>query len=238
MIPKTIHYVWLGNRPKPKKIEKCIASWNKFCPDYEIIEWNELNFDINSHNFVKEAYEIGNFAFSSDVIRLEVLYKYGGIYVDADVEFLKPIDDLLYNEAFIGFEIDEYVNSGQILGTVANNPLINEHLKQYDSLSYSACEDITKIACPRLLTKLLVDKGLRLDGTEQQISDMHIYPSDYFNPFDTKTGKLSKTENSYSIHWSAHSWTNRSRVIKRITRTCHRFLGVNCFAWIKRFLEL
>ena len=104
MIPKTIHYVWLGNKAKPKKIQKCIASWHKFCPDYEIKEWNETNFDVNSHLFVKEAYEAHNYAFASDVIRLDVLLEYGGIYVDADVEFLKPIDDLLDDEAFIGFE--------------------------------------------------------------------------------------------------------------------------------------
>lgn len=236
MIPKTIHYVWLGNKPKPKKIQKCIASWHKFCPDYEIKEWNETNFDVNSHLFVKEAYEAHNYAFASDVIRLVVLFEYGGIYVDADVEFLKPIDDLLNNEAFIGFELPEYVNSGQIFGSVAKNELIAEHLKQYDGISFSECENISDITCPKIFTKLLAEKGIRLDGSEQTIDGLHIYPVDYFNPFDTITGRLKKTKNTYSIHWSEHSWTNRSTIVRTFMRLCHRLFGINCFDWLKRLI--
>lgn len=236
MIPKTIHYVWLGNKPKPKKIQKCIASWQKFCPDYEIKEWNETNFDIESHPFVKEAYEANNYAFASDVIRLVVLLEYGGIYVDADVEFLKPIDDLLNNEAFIGFELPEYVNSGQILGSVAKNELIAEHLKQYDGISFSECENISDITCPKIFTKLLAEKGLRLDGSEQMIDGLHIYPVDYFNPFDTITGRLKKTENSYSIHWSEHSWTNTFVLVRKVKQFCHKVFGNECFDGINKLL--
>ena len=237
MIPKTIHYVWLGNRSKSKKIEKCIASWCKFCPDYEIKEWNETNFDINSHHFTKEAYEVGNYAFASDVIRLMVLLQYGGIYVDADVEFLKPIDDLLDNEAFVGFEIDEYVNSGQILGTVPNNLLIAEHLKQYDDLSYNNCDNLSEITCPKVFTKLLVEKGLKCNGTEQLLDGLHVYPGDYFNPFDARTGKLKKTRNTYSIHWSEHSWASMHKTVKKVIRLFHRIFGVNCFDWVKNLMK-
>lgn len=236
MIPKTIHYVWLGNKPKPRKIQKCIASWHSFCPDYEIKEWNETNFDVNSHPFVKQAYEANNYAFASDVIRLVVLLEYGGIYVDADVEFLKPIDDLLDNEAFIGFELPEYVNSGQIFGSVANNDLIAEHLKQYDGISFSEYENISDITCPKIFTKLLVEKGLVLDASEQVIDGLHIYPVDYFNPFDARTGKLVKTQNTYTIHWSAHSWIGTNLVIKRITQLCHRAFGNDCFNGINKIL--
>ena len=236
MIPKTIHYVWLGNKPKPKKIQKCIASWHKFCPDYEIKEWNETNFDIESHLFVREAYEAHNYAFASDVIRLVVLFEYGGIYVDADVEFLKPIDDLLNNEAFIGFELPEYVNSGQIFGAVAKNELIEEHLKQYDGISFSECENISDITCPKIFTKLLAEKGLRLDGSEQMIDGLHIYPVDYFNPFDTITGRLKKTENSYSIHWSEHSWTNTFVLVRKVKQFCHKVFGNECFDGINKLL--
>lgn len=236
MIPKTIHYVWLGRKPKPKKIQKCIASWRRFCPDYEIKEWNETNFDVNSHPFVKEAYEANNYAFASDVIRLVVLYEYGGIYVDADVEFLKPIDDLLDNEAFIGFELPEYVNSGQIFASVAKNEIVAEHLRQYDGVSFSGCENISDITCPKVFTKLLVEKGLKLDGSEQVINGLHIYQTDYFNPFDARTGKLVKTQNTYSIHWSEHSWTNRSVIIRNFMRLCHRVFGINCFDWLKRLI--
>lgn len=236
MIPKTIHYVWLGNKPKPKKIQKCIASWHKFCPDYEIKEWNETNFDVNSHLFVKEAYEANNYAFASDVIRLVVLFEYGGIYVDADVEFLKPIDDLLNNEAFIGFELPEYVNSGQIFGAVEKNELIAEHLKQYDGISFSECENISDITCPKIFTKLLAEKGIRLDGSEQTIDGLHIYPVDYFNPFDTMTGRLKKTKNTYSIHWSEHSWTNTFVLARKVKQFCHKVFGNECFDGINKLL--
>ncbi|MBE6740831.1 MAG: glycosyl transferase [Ruminococcaceae bacterium] len=237
MIPKTIHYIWFGNRPKTKKIEKCINSWKQFCPDYKIIEWNETNFDFNSNRFAKEAYEAGNYAFVSDIARLIILYEYGGIYVDADVELLRNLDDLLDNDAFIGIETDLYVNSGQMFGTVKNNPLIMEHLEQYNNLSFSECEDITEITCPKLLTKLLIQKGFRTDGSEQIIDGLHIYPQDYFNPFDIRTGKMKLTENSYSIHWSAHSWASQSRLRKKITQICHRIFGVNCFNFIKKYID-
>jgi mannosyltransferase OCH1-like enzyme len=237
MIPRVIHYIWFGNRPKIRKIEKCINSWKRFCPDYKIIEWNETNFDVNSHPFAKEAYEAGNYAFVSDVARLMILYEYGGIYVDADVEILKSIDELLNNNAFIGIETNEYVNSGQMFGTVKNNPLIKEHLEQYDNLSFKKCEDITEITCPKLLTKLLIDKGFKTDGSEQIIEGLHIFPQDYFNPFDSRTGKMLKTENSYSVHWSAHSWVSQSRFGRNFVRICHRLFGINCFNWIKQLIQ-
>ena len=237
MIPKIIHYVWLGHKPKPKKIKKCIKSWKKFCPDFQILEWNESNFDITSNKFVKDAYCDGKYAFASDVIRLEILYKFGGIYVDADVEFLKPIDDLLENEAFVGFEDSTYVNSGQIFASVANNNLIKNHIALYDSISFYDIKNISEITCPRIFTKLLVDKGLKLNGSEQIIEGLQVYPNDYFNPFDTKTGKMIKTENSYSIHWSAHSWSNRNICIKKLVRVCHKLFGNDCFLKIKKNLR-
>lgn len=237
MIPKTIHYVWLGDKPKPKKIKKCIASWKRFCPDYKIIEWNEENFDINSNSFIKAAYDSQKYAFASDVIRLIVLEKYGGIYVDADVEFLKPLDDLLDNESFVGFETNEYINSGQILGSVPKNKILSEHIKKYDDIDFLRIDDITSITCPKIFTDLLVEKGLVLDGSEQIISGVHIYTVEYFNPFDTKTGKMSKTKNSYSIHWSAHSWIDRNPLVKQVVRICHRLFGVDCFEKIRAILR-
>lgn len=234
MIPKVIHYVWLGNKPKSKKIEKCIASWNKCCPEYEIRQWNETNFDINCNSFLKEAYDAGNYAFASDIIRLMVLFQYGGIYVDADVEMLKSFDALLDNKAFVGFETMDYVNSGQALGTVKNNPLIKEHLAQYDSLSFSSCEDIHSIACPQLFTELLKQKGLICDNSYQELENITVYPMEFFNPFDVLTGRMKKTNNSYSIHWSAHSWISLNPVTKKIVQICHRVFGVNCFKWIKK----
>ena len=237
MIPKIIHYIWFGNRQKSKKIEKCINSWKQFCPDYEIIEWNETNFDVKCHPFAEEAYEAGNYAFASDIARLIILYEYGGIYVDADVEFIKNPDDLLDNQAFIGIETDLYVNSGQMFGCEKGYVLLKEHLEQYDVLSFVNCDDITAITCPKMLTALLIEKGFKTDGSEQTIEGLHIYPQDYFNPFDIRTGKMQITENSYSIHWSAHSWASQGKIRQKIVQLFHRVFGINCFNWLKRLIK-
>ena len=112
MIPKKIHYFWFGGNEKPKSVKKCIDSWKKYCPDYEVIEWNESNFDIRCMPFVEQAYEAKKYAFVSDVARLMMIYEYGGIYMDTDVEVIKPLDNLLENKAYMGFENDENVASG------------------------------------------------------------------------------------------------------------------------------
>ena len=104
MIPKIIHYCWFGGKPLPKLAKKCIASWKKFCPDYEIKEWNESNFDLNSCTYVKEAYDSKKYAFVSDYARFWILHRYGGVYFDTDVELLKSIDDILADGAFMGVE--------------------------------------------------------------------------------------------------------------------------------------
>jgi mannosyltransferase OCH1-like enzyme len=241
MIPKIIHYVWFGNRQKTKKMEKCLQSWKKFCPDYKIIEWNESNFDINCNRFIKEAYDAGRYPFASDVARLIVLYEYGGIYVDSDVEIIKNLDDLLDNEAFIGFETDEYINSGQMLGCVKGNKLIKEHIEQYSNIPFPDINDIKaikSITCPKVFTSLLLEKGFQPNGKEQIVEGLHIYPQDYFNPYEYDTMRMFKTENSYSIHWSAHSWTSQSYLRRKIAQICHRLFGIHCFDWIKRIIDI
>ena len=115
MIPKAIHYCWFGGGKKPKLAKKCIESWKRFCPDYEIKEWNEDNFDFTVMPFMAEAYKAKKYAFVSDVARLLVLEKYGGIYFDTDVELIKDISPLINDDGFIGFENDMYVNSGQVI---------------------------------------------------------------------------------------------------------------------------
>ena len=111
MIPKIIHYIWLGGKPLPKIAEKCIASWKKYCPDYEIKRWDETNLNISQYQYAQDAYDAKKYAFASDVMRFDVLYKYGGVYVDIDVEILKPIDDLLDTSSFTGFEKNEPISS-------------------------------------------------------------------------------------------------------------------------------
>lgn len=230
MIPKKIHYCWFGRGEKPRLAEKCIASWRRFCPDYEIIEWNEDNFDINMNGYTRMCYEEKKYAFLSDYVRLVVVAKHGGVYFDTDVEVIKPIDVLLESDAFYCFETPEYVASGLGFGSVAGGESIRAMLSQYDFLL-----DGTKgtRGCPRLNTSALVKLGLEQNGETQQVADATIFSSDYMNPFDTATGVISKTENTVSIHWYSAAWLSPGRRLRtRIMRPLHRIFGVDAF---KRF---
>lgn len=230
MIPKKIHYCWFGRNPKPKMAEKCIASWKKYCPDYEIIEWNEDNFDVNMNGYTRMCIEQKKYAFLSDYVRLYVVEKHGGVYFDTDVEVIKPIDILLENSAFYCFETNEYVASGLGFGSVAHGESISKMLAEYDFLLSG---DAGVVGCPKLNTSALVKLGLQQNGTVQKVADAMILSSDYMNPFDTATGIIRKTENTVSIHWYSAAWLNPWRRLRtRIMRPLHRIFGVNAF---KRF---
>jgi hypothetical protein len=230
MIPKKIHYCWFGRNPKPKLAEKCIASWKTYCPDYEIIEWNEDNFDVNMNGYTRMCYEQKKYAFLSDYVRLLMVAKHGGVYFDTDVEVIRPIDALLENDAFFCFETPEYVNSGLGFGSVANGTAIAAMLTEYDFL-LDGTEGTQ--GCPRLNTSALVKLGLKQDGSYQKVADTVILPSDYMNPFDTATGVIHKTENTVSIHWYSAAWLSPWRRLRtRIMRPLHRIFGVDAF---KRF---
>lgn len=230
MIPKKIHYCWFGRNPKPMLAEKCIASWRKYCPDYEIIEWNEDNFDVNRNGYTRMCYEQKKYAFLSDYVRLLVVAEHGGVYFDTDVEVIKPVDKLLEQNAFFCFETSEYVASGLGFGSVAQGETIRAMLSEYDFLL-----DGTQgtRGCPRLNTSALVKLGLHQDGSVQTVADALILSSDYMNPFDTATGVLRKTENTVSIHWYSAAWLSPWRRLRtRIMRPLHRIFGVDAF---KRF---
>ena len=223
MIPKKIHYCWFGRGEKPKLAKKCIESWKKYCPDYEIVEWNEDNFDINQNEYTKYCYNNKKFAFLSDYARLMVVYKEGGIYFDTDVEVIKSFDALLNNKAFVGFETDEYVNTGVGFGAEKNNPVIEQMIREYDKLSDGKSGTI---GCPILNTEALKKSGLKLNGQTQLLKDVTVYSAEYFNPYDAPTGRLSKSENTYSIHWYAASWmSKRKRLRCLVMKPVHRLLG-------------
>ena len=128
MIPKIIHYCWFGRNPLPKTAEKCIRSWKKCCPDYEIIRWDESNFDVNCNEYCREMYEQEKWAFLTDYVRLRVVYENGGIYLDTDVEVIKPLDDLLHNSAYMGLETTDKVNTGLGFGAERNHWFIGENM--------------------------------------------------------------------------------------------------------------
>ena len=228
MIPKIIHYCWFGRGEKPELAKKCIASWRKSCPDFEIWEWNEGNCDYLSIPFMAEAYAAKKYAFVSDVMRLIVLEQYGGVYFDTDVEVLRDISPLLDDEGFIGFENDQFVNSGQVMAAKAHHPVIQAMIEEYKKLHFTNADGTaTPVGCPRLNTDVMERFGLIRNGREQVVAGIHVYPADFFNPMDSTTGKLTKTENTYSIHWYSMSWLPKrvqmkaklGRILRRVLKT-------------------
>lgn len=232
MIPKKIHYCWFGKNELPKKAKKCIASWKKYCPDYDIIEWNEDNFDVNQNPYTVYTYANKKYAFLSDYARLQIIYNEGGFYFDVDVEIVRPLNELLEHRAFFGFETEKYVNTGIGFGAEKKNDIVYEMLKEYDILL-----DGTKgtIGCPILNTKALLKKGLVLNGKKQIVEDIVVYPVAYFNPYDDPTGRLNLIKETYSIHWFAKSWMSKSKIIRsEIMKPIHRIFGVNIFRRFKK----
>lgn len=222
MIPKVIHYCWFGNAEKPKKVQKCIASWRKFCPDFEIVEWNEQNFDVNMNGYTKMCYDEKKYAFLSDYARLYIVEKHGGIYFDTDVELIKPIDFLLNNEAYIGFETPDYAQTGLGFGSVAHGKAVRAMLDEYDMLLDGNHGVIT---CPKLNTDALLKLGLRLGGELQNIDGTLVLPADYLNPYGSTTGIMNKTENTVSIHWYSGSWMSKGQHIRSFfSKPFHRVI--------------
>ena len=227
MIPKKIHYCWFGRNPKPKLAEKCIASWRKYCPDYEIIEWNEDNFDVGMNAYTKTAYEEKKYAFLTDYARLLIVYEHGGIYFDTDVELLKPIDDLLVNKSYFGFEDNEHINTGLGFGAEPGNSIVK--LMQEEYLDFLDKENAF-VGCPILNTKALLKAGLALNGMAQDLDGNKVYPIECFNPYDDPTGRLNITDSTYSIHWYAKSWMSKGTILRsKLTKPIHRLFGKDVF---------
>lgn len=233
MIPKKIHYCWFGRGEKPKLAKKCIASWQKYCPEYEIIEWNEDNFDVNMNEYTKMCYEQKKYAFLSDYVRLLVVYQNGGLYFDTDVELVRNPDFLLNEEAFFGFETEgektkkEIINTGLAFGSVASGLALKAMLDEYNILLDGKSGTI---GCPILNTKAMIKLGLQPGGELQKLSHATIYPKEYFNPYENITGTLNKTKNTVSIHWFAGSWlTPKQRIRSIIMKPLHRVFGIDCF---------
>lgn len=207
LIPKIIHYCWFGKKDKPEIVKKCIQSWKKYLPNYEIIEWNEGNFDINDHLFTKQAYELGNYAFVSDYVRVYALYEYGGIYLDTDTEILASLDEFLSQDSIWGFEEKNFIATS-FIGAKKKNPLIKEFLDYYQNLSL-VNEDgsIKQFTNVLVVTELLQKRDVRLDGTFQQIEGIAtIYPQEYFSPYDYINCYLKKTDKTVAIHHFYKSW--------------------------------
>lgn len=224
MIPKIIHYCWFGGNPLPEKDQKCIESWKKFCPDYQIIEWNENNYDLNKNVYMADAYKEKKWGFVPDYARFDIIYNEGGFYLDTDVELVKPLDELISNQAYMGFEGKVWINGGIGFGAEAKNHIIKDLRDMYNNMSfYKEDGTINLTPSPYYITDFLVSKGLKRDDSIQMIGNMKIYPSEYFAAKDYDTGVVHRTENTISIHQYNASWmTPRKKLglkIKRIIGT-------------------
>lgn len=211
MIPKIIHYCWFGGKPLPKSAIKCINSWKKFFPDYEIKEWNESNFDVNMIPYTKEAYAAKKYAFVSDFARFWILHEYGGIYFDTDVEVIRSMDDIVAKGAFMGFEKqttisqkDYYIAPGLGLACEPKHELWHEIIKTYQELLYFS-PDKQGTVCS-IISNILKLRGIKLDGFYAEYSSITLYPADYFCPQAMMGAPIEITENTRSVHHFDCTW--------------------------------
>lgn len=235
MIPKIIHYCWFGRKRLPRLARKCMDSWRRFCPDYKIIEWNENNFDIDCHPFVRDAYKANAWAFVSDYARLKIIYDNGGIYLDTDVEILKNLDSLLGSHCYVGIgQAGGMCNTGLGFGAEKENQIILDMMLSYESVKFdSNCQ--RELACPMLNHAVIQHLGYRQSEDVVSLGDVDVYPSKFFDPI--APGKMTKNllcEDTYSIHHCSNSWgTSEEKLRRKIVG----LIGVKRMAMIKELLN-
>ena len=242
MIPKIIHYCWFGGKPLPKGAEKCIASWKKYLPGYEVKRWDESNFDVNAIPYTREAYAACKFAFVSDYARFWILYHYGGVYFDTDVEVIRPIDDIINRGGFLGVESNRNgiytVNPGLGFAATQGTAVIGEMMNLYSTFHFintDGASDLKNIV--EITTDYLSSKGLQNTDEIQDCCGFTIYPKDYFCPIDYDTRELKITENTRTIHHYAESWVPRSTRFKNALSRLFGKRFMTCLIRIKAFVK-
>lgn len=220
---KVIHYCWFGKNPLPAMAKKCIKSWKKYLPDYEIVELNEDNFDINICPFVKQAYDKKMWAFVSDYARLYALYEHGGIYFDTDMEVTKNIDFLTKKELFIGYEANKMIAAGVIGVKEKHNKYIKELLDFYNSKTEFAEELIFDYAIPKIITNAFKKYPMEtIDNIDIVNKEIYIYPEEYFYPINYDYSKRNYTENTCMVHYYNATWVPRG---EKLSVTVYRMFG-------------
>lgn len=239
MIPKKIHYCWFGSNAIPEKDINNIETWKKYCPDYEIIRWSEENYDVTKNKYMYDAYLNRKMGFVPDYARFDIIYNEGGIYLDTDVEIVKPLDDLISNEAYLGIEEGAFVNGGIGFGAEAHNEIIKGLRDMYDNLSFiNEDGSLNLTPSPYFITDFLVSKGYVRKNCKQNIEGVTVYPSDYFSPKSFSTGKINCTSNTYTIHHYNATWLTPEEH-KKLTRNqkINRIFGLKLGTWIVKSLS-
>ena len=235
MVPKIIHYCWLSGDPVPEKLQRYMESWKKYLPDYEIKQWDERNFDVDMIPYTAEAYKQKKYAFVSDYARFWIIYKYGGLYFDTDVEILKPLDTIISNGNFMGFEVDpdgentpgKYaprycfaVNPGVGFGMETEHPFMKKMIDLYSELEFEIPP--SNIAWYKTIvaytTEMLCEEGLRNVKGIQEVNGIKIYPHDYFSPINMISGRSHLTYNTRTIHRFMGSWGGQRKSIRDVVR--------------------
>ena len=223
MIPKSIHYIWIGSNPLPELALKCIRSWKEKCPDYEIMLWNEDNLNIDECLFTRQAYEKKKYGFVTDYFRLKIVYEHGGVYLDTDVEVLKSFDELLNLKAFFGFENDEHINTGAGFGAQKGCEVLKAMMNQYEKSPFIKADgafDMTP--CPQRDTVVLRQFGLKPGNELHEIDGIKFFPTEYFSPINYNTGIRKVTDKTFSIHHFMASWKDEKEVKQNNVR--HAFV--------------
>lgn len=213
MIPKIVHYCWFGRKPLPELALNCIASWKKFFPNYEIKEWNEDNFDINQSPYTEQAYKCKKYAFVSDYARFKIMYEYGGIYFDTDVEVIKSLDEIIAKGPFFGMEAsDENFSCNPGLGFACNAglALCKEMIDQYEYENFILSNGLLNLeTVVTRFSNILQKHGFKYNNDITEFENIFFYPPEFFCPINYYTGEKNITQSTYTIHHYAASWVNK-----------------------------
>lgn len=238
MIPKIIHYCWFGGKPIPKLESRCMESWKKYLPGYQVMRWDETTFDVNSVPFTKAAYEAHKYAYVADYVRLYALSNYGGVYLDTDIEVIKSMDELMLYEAVSGFETPNVIQTG-VMAFQQDNPILKAFLNIYHHIPFETDGKGNVKTKPNsaILANLLVERGLKLDNTRQDIEGLAVFPQEYFCPIDQATREQKVTSNTYCIHYLSGSWFSwKLRLINNTKLLIGRHLGYGVISAIRKLI--